>query len=600
MLAVKRQVMISDGSSQSGAPANPVEMGTNGAARSPAVDEQSPFSSLRFHQIFPTLTDAEIDRMHRFGALCCYAAGDLLYSAGSTSPGMFVLLSGKVRYTARDGLGRQRLIREDVLRGEFTADIGMLSGKPALVDAEVIDQVEALVIPPDRLRALMIAEAELGEKIMRALILRRVAAIERGQGAVLVGSPDTPRLLALQHFLRRNGFPHMALDVGDADAIALLERLTPQCDDMPLVVCPDGTVLRNPDEGQLASCLGILPEFDPAHIYDVAIVGAGPAGLAAAVYAASEGLSVAAFDCRAPGGQAGLSARIENFLGFPTGISGQALAGRAFNQAQKFGAHIGIPVEVKALHCGEYPLEVELTNSRRVTARTVIIASGAEYRRPAVDRLGRFEGRGIYYWATPIEARLCRNESVLLVGGGNSAGQAVVFLASHAAHVHLLVRGPDLEQSMSRYLIDRIQSLPNVTIHTNCEVAALEGEERLELVRYRRRDGALESIATHHLFLFIGAEPNTSWLRTCGVSVDKKGFVLTGADLGAEDSPRASRLPLQTSVAGVFAIGDVRSRSTKRVAAAVGEGAAVVSQIHQFLAAQSEAAGASIATANVR
>ncbi|WP_269501326.1 FAD-dependent oxidoreductase [Burkholderia sp. IMCC1007] len=591
--------MVSDGSSESDAPANKGEIGTNGAGRPAAGDEQSPYSNLRFHQIFPALTDAEIDRMHRFGALCCYASGDMLYRAGGFSPGMFVLLSGTIRYAGRDGLGRRRLLRTQVQRGEFTSDIGMLSGKPALVDAEVIENVEVLVIPPEKLRALMIAEAELGEKIMRALILRRVAAIERGQGAVLVGSSDNPRLLALQHFLRRNGFPHMTLDMVDADAIALLERLTPQSDDMPLAICPDGTVLRNPDEGQLASCLGLLPEFDPAHIYDVAIVGAGPAGLAAAVYAASEGLSVAVFDCRAPGGQAGLSARIENFLGFPTGISGQALAGRAFIQAQKFGAHIAIPTEVKALHCEEYPLEVELASSRRVAARTVIIASGAEYRRPAVDRLGRFEGRGIYYWATPIEARLCRNEPVLLVGGGNSAGQAVVFLASHAAHVHVIVRGPDLEHSMSRYLIDRIAALPNVTIHTNSEITTLEGEERLELVHYRRGDSAPESLATRHLFLFIGAEPNTGWLHTCGVSLDAKGFVLTGADL-AEDGTRPLLLPLQTSVAGVFAIGDVRSGSTKRVAAAVGEGAAVVAQIHQFLAAQPETAGVSEVAARIR
>jgi len=586
--------MISDGSSQGGAPGNKAGIG-DGADHSVSGEEQPPYSNLRFHQIFPTLTDAEIDRLHRFGTLCCYAAGEMLYRAGGISPGMFVLLSGTIRYAGRDGLGHRRLLRVQVQRGEFTSDIGMLSGKPALVDAEVIENVEALVIPPEKLRALMVAEAELGEKIMRALILRRVAAIERGQGAVLVGSPDSARLLALQHFLRRNGFPHMALDVGDADAIALLERLTPRCDDMPLVVCPDGTVLRNPDEGQLASCLGLLPEFDPAHVYDVAIVGAGPAGLAAAVYAASEGLSVAVFDCRAPGGQAGTSARIENYLGFPTGISGQALAGRAFNQSQKFGAHIAIPTEVKALHCARYPLDVELGGSRRIAARAVVIASGAEYRRPTVDGLARFEGRGIYYWATPIEARLCRNEPVLLVGGGNSAGQAVVFLASHAAHVHVLVRGPDLEHSMSRYLIERIASLPNVTIHMSCELTGFEGDERLELVHYRRREGAAESLATHHLFLFIGAEPNTSWLHTCGVSLDPKGFVLTGAEAGAN-----ARAPLHTSVAGVFAIGDVRSGSTKRVAAAVGEGAAVVAQIHQFLAAQPGASNVSELAARLR
>jgi thioredoxin reductase (NADPH) len=423
---------------------------------------------------------------------------------------------------------------------------------------------------------------------MRALILRRVAAIERGQGAVLVGAPDDARLLALQYFLRRNGHPHMTLDVHDAEAIALLERLTPLSSDMPLVLCPNGTVLRNPDEAQLASCLGLIPEFDPAHIYDVAVVGAGPAGLAAAVYAASEGLSVAVFDCRAPGGQAGTSSRIENYLGFPTGISGQALAGRAFNQAQKFGAHIGIPIEVKALHCDRYPLEIELANSQHIAARTVVIASGAEYRRPAVDGLARFEGRGVYYWATPIEARLCRNEPVLLIGGGNSAGQAIAFLASQVAHVHVLVRGTDLERGMSRYLIERIAALPNVTINTGAKMTSLEGDERLERVHYRRSDGLDGHVATHHLFLFIGAEPNTGWLRRCGVLLESKGFVLTGADVGAEAVTRT--LPLETSVDGVFAIGDVRSGSTKRVAAAVGEGAAVIAQIHTFLAAHADSA----------
>jgi thioredoxin reductase (NADPH) len=395
---------------------------------------------------------------------------------------------------------------------------------------------------------------------------------------VFVSAPGNARLVELQNFLRRNAFPNMALDTEqDADAIALLQRLAPQPDDFPLVVCPNGTVLRNPDVGQLASCLGLIPDFDPAHVYDVAIIGAGPAGLAAAVYAASDGLSVAVFDCRAPGGQAGSSARIENFLGFPTGISGQDLASRAFIQAQKFGAHIGIPCEVKALYCSSLPLVVELADGRRIPARAVVIASGAEYRRPAVDGLERFERGGVYYWATPIEARLCRNEPVLLLGGGNSAGQAVVFLASQVEHVHMFIRGASLADSMSRYLIERIHSLPNVTLHSRTVLSALEGGARLERVHYHGAGGIEGSMTTHHLFVFIGAQPNTGWLRECGVSLDENGFVLTGVDL-----PTASPLPLQTSVAGVFAIGDVRSGSTKRVAAAVGEGAAVVAQIHQF------------------
>ncbi|GAB7542972.1 FAD-dependent oxidoreductase [Cupriavidus sp. 8B] len=545
------------------------------------VDDPSVRDHPRYHQMFPVLTEAEVDRVRRFGSQCHYAKGELLYRAGSICPGMFLLLSGKVRIVIRDGLGH-RIVHTYTQRGEFTSDITQLSSKPAVVDAHVIESVEAVLLRPNQLSAMVISEADLGEKIMRALILRRVLAIERGQGAVLVGAPGNDRLLALQDFLRRNAFPNMALDAEqDADAIALLERLTPQPDDFPLVVCPNGTVLRNPDVGQLASCLGLIPEFDPTHVYDVAIVGAGPAGLATAVYAASEGLSVAVFDYRAPGGQAGTSARIENYLGFPTGITGHALAGRAFVQAQKFGAHIGIPCEVKALYCDKHPLVVELADARRILARTVVIASGAEYRRPVVEGLARFERCGVYYWATPIEARLCRKEPVLLVGGGNSAGQAVVFLASHAEHVHMFIRGASLEQSMSHYLIERIGSLPNVTLHTRIELTALEGDGRLERVHYRGAGGIEGSMTVHHLFVFIGAEPNTSWLKTCGVSLDSKGFVLTGTDVA--EAPVQTQL-LQTSVEGVFAIGDVRSGSTKRVASAVGEGAAVVAQIHRFSA----------------
>jgi thioredoxin reductase (NADPH) len=536
----------------------------------------------RYHQIFPVLTEAEVDRVRRFGNLSRFAKDELLYRAGSLCPGMFVLLSGKVRIVGRDGLGREKVIHTYTQRGEFTSDVTQLSNKPAVVDAHAVEDVEAVLLRPNELSAMMISEADLGEKIMRALILRRVFVIERGHGVVLVSASDNARLLALQNFLRRNAFPNTTLDAKrDAEAIALVERLTPQPDDFPLVFCPNGTVLRNPDEGQLASCLGLIPEFDPTHVYDVAIVGAGPAGLAAAVYAASDGLSVAVFDCRAPGGQAGTSARIENYLGFPTGITGQALAGRAFVQAQKFGAHVGIPCEVKALYCDKHPLVVALANVGRITAHTVVIATGAEYRRPAVEGLARFERCGIYYWATPIEARLCRKEPVLLVGGGNSAGQAAVFLASHAEHVHMFIRSASLEQSMSHYLIERVASLPNVTLHTHVELTALEGDVRLERVHYRGAGGIEGSMTAHHLFVFIGAEPNTSWLKTCAVSLDSKGFVLTGTDV-AEAGVQS--LPLQTSVEGVFAIGDVRSGSTKRVAAAVGEGAAVAAQIHRFLA----------------
>lgn len=545
-----------------------------------AIDEDTSVRDHpRYEQMFPVLAEDEVERVRRFGSPCHYARNQFLYRAGSLCPGVFVILSGKVRIVTRDGLSQKRILHTYTKRGEFTSDITQLSNKPAVVDAHVIEDVDAVLLRPDELSALMVNEADIGEKITRALILRRVLAIERGRGVVIIGAPDNARLIELQNFLRRNSFPNMAIDAEqDAEAIALLQRLTPQSDDLPLVVCPNGIVLRNPDVGQLASCLGLIPEFDPAHVYDVAIIGAGPAGLAAAVYAASDGLSVAAFDCRAPGGQAGTSARIENYLGFPTGITGQDLAARAFVQAQKFGAHIGIPCEVKALYCDRHPLVVELADERRITARSVVIASGAEYRRPAVDGLERFERGGVYYWATPIEARLCRKEPVLLLGGGNSAGQAVVFLASHAEHVHMFIRGSRLADSMSRYLIERINSLPNVTLHTRIELTALEGGARLERVHYRGAGGVEGSMTTRHLFVFIGAQPNTGWLGDCGVELDGNGFVMTGVD-----AKEASVLPFQTSVDGVFAIGDVRSGSTKRVASAVGEGAAVVAQIHQFL-----------------
>ena len=570
-------------------PANQPSEDASGIDNGANVEDPSVREHPRYQQIFPVLSEAEIDRVRRFGDLSRYSRGELLYRAGVLCPGMFVLLSGKVRIVGRDGLGHERTIHIYTQRGEFTSDVTQLSNKPAVVDAHVIEDVEAVLVRPDELSAMMISEADLGEKIMRALILRRVLVIERGQGVVLVGASGNARLLALQNFLRRNSFPNMTLDAEqDAEAVALLERLTPQPHDFPLVVCPNGTVLRNPDEGQLASCLGLIPEFDARHVYDVAIVGAGPAGLAAAVYAASEGMSVAALDCRAPGGQAGTSSRIENYLGFPTGITGQALAGRAFVQAQKFGAHIGIPCEVKALYCDKQPPVVELTDGRRITARTVVIATGAEYRQPVVEDLARFERCGVYYWATPIEARLCRKEPVLLIGGGNSAGQAVVFLASHAEHVHMFIRGASLEHSMSHYLIERVASLPNVTLHTRIELTALEGKARLERVHYRGAGGIEGSMTTHHLFVFIGAEPNTRWLRTCGVSLDDKGFVLTGTDL---PSAGVHAMPLQTSVGGIFAIGDVRSGSTKRVASAVGEGAAVVGQIHHYLAAARQMRG---------
>jgi thioredoxin reductase (NADPH) len=426
----------------------------------------------------------------------------------------------------------------------------------------------------------MIGSAEVGEIVMRALILRRVGLIESaGAGTILIGAPGSHGIVRLQGFLTRSGYPNLVLDAEtDAGGKAMVGRLGIHAEELPLVVCPSGTLLKRPTEAELAACLGITPALDPDIVYDVAIVGAGPAGLAAAVYAASEGLSVIVLDGRAMGGQAGASARIENYLGFPTGISGQALAGRAFNQALKFGAEIAIPLEVEHLDCTADPLSLDISGNARVHARAIVIASGARYRRPDIPNLEAFDGAGISYWASPIEARLCAGEEVALVGGGNSAGQAVVFLAAHVKHLHLVVRRP-LADTMSRYLIDRIGSLPNVEIHGGTEITSLAGDlvSGLSGVTFRNRAEASERhCPLRHLFLFIGADPNAAWLTGC-VETDEKGFIVTGK----------SAFTLETSQPGVFAIGDVRAGSTKRVAAAVGEGAAVVAQIHGFMAARS-------------
>ena len=410
---------------------------------------------------------------------------------------------------------------------------------------------------------------------------------------MLIGQPGTADLSRLQNFLSRNGYPCSVLDVAvDQEARELVERTGVQPEELPVMVCPNGTVLKRPTDAEAAMCLGITPELDAAKLHDVVVVGAGPAGLAAAVYAASEGLSVLVLDHRSYGGQAGASARIENYLGFPTGISGAALAGRAYSQAQKFGAEVAIPLEVKYLDCGgparrpNDPLRLELADGRSIHGRTVVVASGARYRQPNIPNVNEFEGAGVSYWASAVEAKLCEGEEVALIGGGNSAGQAVVFLAPKVKHIHLGVRR-GLETTMSRYLVDRIAVLPNVSVHTGVEVVALEGDQTGVLCNatFRGLDsGKFWTYPLRHLFLFIGADPNGDWLAK-RVAVDNKGFVITGRDFAPTDVPiDRAPLPLETSVAGVFAIGDVRAGSTKRVGAAIGEGAAVVAQIHAALA----------------
>lgn len=550
----------------------------------------------RRHQMFPLLTDAEIARMRRFGTVQGYAPGARLFAVGQPGPGMFVVLAGVVAISQRDGLGHVVPILHQG-PGHFLAEVGTLSGRPALVDGHAIDEVETLLIPPGQLRALIIAEADLGERLVRALILRRVALIEAGaSGPVLIGQPDSADVLRLQNFLRRNGQPHHVVDAGqDADAAALMEQYGAAAGE-PLVVCPDGAVLLNPSADTLARCIGMVDTFEHAELFDVAVVGAGPAGLATAVYAASEGLHVVVLDCRAFGGQAGASARIENYLGFPTGISGQALAGRAFVQAQKFGAEMLIPAQVESLDCSragpDGELAIGLADGRRLRARTVVIASGARYRRPAVPRLSEFEGRGVWYWASALEARMCARTEVALVGGGNSAGQAAVFLAQHAAKVFMLVRGPSLAASMSRYLIDRIDATPNIELRPHTELTQLHGDPASGLAGVSWRDRLRDAEQDHPLrnvFLFVGADPETAWLQRCGVAFDAQGFVLTGTAAPQRADGRAAAA-LESSVPGVFAVGDVRSGSVKRVGGAIGEGAAAVAQIHQHLAAPRAAA----------
>ena len=538
----------------------------------------------RRHQMFPVLEPMEIERVRRFGKVRSYGAGEALAKVGEKGHGLTVILAGTVDVTQHDESGR----RDPIVThgsGAFMGELAQLAGRPALVDAYAQTAVDALIIPPEQLRALLIAEAELGERIMRALILRRVGLLERGAGGpVIVGRAENGDVLRLRSFLRRNGHPHQTLNPEiDPEAKALIERFHVDPGQLPIVLCPGGELLRNPSENELARCIGLVGPIDPNRVYDVAIVGAGPAGLAAAVYAASEGLSVLVLDCRAFGGQAGASARIENYLGFPTGITGMALMARAHNQARKFGVEMAIPDEVIGLeepsHRNKGRFVLKLSNNERVSARSVVIASGARYRQLAVDGLASFEAASVHYWASPLEGKLCAGQEVALVGAGNSAGQAVVYLASQVAKVWLLVRGRDLASSMSRYLVDRITGLSNVEVLTQTTVTGVEGRDAmLEAIRWRAGSSGEEvRRPIQHLFLFIGADPNTEWLSGSGVALDRKGFVLTGA------GTTENRHPLETSRPGIFAIGDVRSGSVKRVAAAVGEGAQVVATLHAVL-----------------
>ncbi|MBN3759232.1 FAD-dependent oxidoreductase [Burkholderia sp. Ac-20365] len=535
----------------------------------------------RRSQMFPQIGDARVERTRRFGTVELWKAGEIMFRTGDPGHGIRVILQGSVLLTRRDGLGQSHFFAE-LSEGQFLGETAQLTGKPYLVDGYAIKDVESLLISPERLRALLVEEAQLGEIIMRALILRRAVLVQEGSGPVLIGSTTDAKTLALEGFFRRVNHPYRVVDTeSDAETVRFLEKLPDWRESMPIVVLANGAILRHPDEATLAAELGLLPDLVPENVYDVAIVGAGPAGLAAAVYAASEGLSVIVFDAHGAGGQAGASARIENYLGFPSGISGHTLAHRAFMQAVKFGAEISIPSEIARLECAVTPFKVHLTDGGLVSAQSVVIASGASYRRPKIRGLDASTANGVFHWASAIEAKLCQGTEIVLVGGGNSAGQAIVYLSNYASHIHVLVRRDGLEETMSRYLVDRVMSLRNVTIHARTTIESASRDEDGLCGLTVNTEGRTDSIETRYLFLFTGADPNTQWLRDCDVEVDDRGFVLTKS---AGDSGASGCLEFQTNVPGIFAIGDVRSASVKRVSAAVGEGAAVVSEIHAMLA----------------
>lgn len=541
-------------------------------------------------RIFPRLSPEQFARVAAHGRARTVSAGELLYAAGDPAPSFFVVAEGEVEVTRHTRTGEALVAVHRA--GQFTGEVTLLSGRRALVDARARTPGEVIELDRDRLLALVQTYAEIGEILMRAFILRRVELIARGLGdAVVIGSRHCAGTLRVREFLTRNAHPFTYLDLDlDADVQALLDHFHVTAADVPVVVCRCEIVLRNPTNAEIAECLGFNTAVDPLHVHDLVVVGGGPAGLAAAVYAASEGLDVLVIESRYPGGQAGSSSKIENYLGFPTGISGQALAGRAYTQAQKFGARTLVAKAAVRLDCGVRPYGLELGDSTRLRTRSIVIATGAQYRKPPLADLPRFEGVGVYYGATFMEAQLCMGEEVVVIGGGNSAGQAAVFLAQTARHVHMLVRSAGLAESMSRYLIRRIEEHPNITLHTNTEIVELEGEVNLERVAWRNRvTGQVELRNIRHVFVMAGAIPATQWLAGC-VTLDPKGFVLTGADL-VGDTLSSARWPLtrppyllETSMPGVFAVGDVRAGNIKRVASAVGEGSIAISFVHRVLA----------------
>jgi thioredoxin reductase (NADPH) len=539
---------------------------------------------------FPTFTPEQIDRIRPLGRVRPVKAGEVLYQPGDVAVPFFVLLSGRMDIVQPDLEGERLIARHDP--GEFTGEMSMISSQRCLVIGRVTEDGEFLEVSNENLRTLVARDAELSEILMRAFIMRRMELIRHGWGNLTVlGSQHSARTLEVREFLSRNGYPYSYIDL-DRDPISqeFLDRFQVKLAEVPVVVCNSGrNVLRSPSIQNLAACLGFHPP-NGKDIRDVIIVGAGPAGLAAAVYAASEGLDALVIETTAPGGQAASSSKIENYLGFPMGVSGEELAGRAVSQALKFGAKLLIARNVLRLNCDRQPYLVDIDGGEELATRTIVIATGAQYNKLALPNLSPLEGRGVYYGATHMESQLCVGEEVAVVGGGNSAGQAATFLAQSSTRVHMLVRSGCLSSTMSRYLIQRLEENPKVEIHYRCEVTALAGEDHLERVTCRDETGAESDHAIRHLFVMTGASPRTDWLKGC-LALDAKGFILTGRDLDSAaavvGNPRwpLSRAPemLETSLPGVFAVGDVRSGNVKRVASAVGEGAISIHLVHRAL-----------------
>ena len=542
------------------------------------------------HQAFPELTPAQLKRIRPYGKLRQVAAGEVLFEAGDSGVPVFVVLSGSLNILQPCPTDFQLLVTHRP--GGFSGEYTMISGQHAMVRGQVGEAGEFLEISIENFRAMIARDAELSELFMRVFILRRLELIHHEAGnVVLLGSKHSPATLRLREFLSRNGHPYLYIDLDtDERSQYMLDHFHVRVEEIPVVICNGRNILRNPTTAELADCLGLNANVDESQVRDLIVVGAGPSGLAAAVYAASEGLDVLVIEAAAPGGQAGSSSRIENYLGFPTGISGADLAGRALAQAQKFGANMMIARNAVRLHCDRRPYQVVLDQGPSLSTRSIVLAAGAQYNKPPITNLEKFEGLGVYYGATAIEAQLCSDEEVVVVGGGNSAGQAAVFLSQNARKVYILVRSTRLSDTMSRYLIRRIEENPKIELHYQTEIVSVDGADHLECITWQdKKDGQTSVHNVRHLFIMTGASPRTEWLRGC-LALDKKGFVLTGYDL---DRPTLrelnwplSRPPqiLETSLPGVFAVGDIRAGNVKRVASAVGEGSIAIHLVHRALA----------------